>query len=213
MNCTNCGAPMQLFERRRYFYCKHCGTFQFLDAPDLDGVQVLAAVDAGSCSICNAGLARALLDGLHPIRYCQRCRGVLMPRPTFGEVMGRRRAWASEPSVPPAPIDRAELERRVACPSCAARMEVHPYYGPGNVVIDTCAACDLIWLDFGELKQIVAAPGRDRGRRDTAAPHTATTAGLPPASAAEASPSDEGSQDGANYVDLLEVVSRLFSRS
>jgi Zn-finger nucleic acid-binding protein len=42
---------------------------------------------------------------------------------------------------------------------------VHPYYGPGNVVIDTCSRCDLIWLDFGELKQIADAPGRDRGRQ------------------------------------------------
>jgi hypothetical protein len=42
-------------------------------------------------------------------------------------------------------------------------MEVHPYYGPGNVVIDSCSACDLIWLDHGELKQISDAPGRDRG--------------------------------------------------
>jgi Zn-finger nucleic acid-binding protein len=43
-------------------------------------------------------------------------------------------------------------------------MNVHPYYGPGNVVIDTCSRCDLVWLDFGELQQISDAPGQDRGR-------------------------------------------------
>ena len=42
-------------------------------------------------------------------------------------------------------------------------MSTHPYYGPGNIVIDTCAGCGVIWLDFGELNRVVAAPGRDRG--------------------------------------------------
>ena len=45
-------------------------------------------------------------------------------------------------------------------------MATHPYYGPGNVVIDTCETCELVWLDFGELKQIVDAPGKDRGTRE-----------------------------------------------
>ena len=89
-----------------------------------------------------------------------------MARRTFAEVISRRRAWATGTPTEPVPIDRAELERRIVCPSCSGRMEVHPYYGPGNVVIDSCGVCDLVWLDFGELKQIVDAPGRDRGRRD-----------------------------------------------
>jgi hypothetical protein len=29
MNCRNCGAPMELFDRRRYFFRRHCGTFEF----------------------------------------------------------------------------------------------------------------------------------------------------------------------------------------
>ncbi|MEO5896194.1 MAG: hypothetical protein ABIS06_10865 [Vicinamibacterales bacterium] len=44
-------------------------------------------------------------------------------------------------------------------------MDTYPHYGPGNVVIDNCAGCDLVWLDFGEIRQIVAAPGKDRGGR------------------------------------------------
>ena len=44
-------------------------------------------------------------------------------------------------------------------------MITHPYFGPGNVVIDSCEHCELVWLDFGELQQIVDAPGKDRGTR------------------------------------------------
>jgi Zn-finger nucleic acid-binding protein len=30
-------------------------------------------------------------------------------------------------------------------------------------VIDTCIPCGLLWLDPGELRQVIDAPGRDRG--------------------------------------------------
>ena len=40
------------------------------------------------------------------------------------------------------------------------------YYGGGNVIIDRCVGCDLVWLDYGELKQIIDAPGIDRGSHD-----------------------------------------------
>jgi Zn-finger nucleic acid-binding protein len=34
-------------------------------------------------------------------------------------------------------------------------MAVYPYGGPGNVIIQGCEECQLIWLDFGELSQII----------------------------------------------------------
>jgi Zn-finger nucleic acid-binding protein len=37
-------------------------------------------------------------------------------------------------------------------------MSVHPYYGPGNAVVDTCGDCLLVWLDHSELSVIVTAP-------------------------------------------------------
>ena len=165
MNCRNCAAPMELFDRRRYFFCGHCGTFEFLERADLEGVQVLErAADALPCPLCRAPLARALLDGRHAVQYCEQCRGVLLERAVFATAVAGRRARAAGPGSQPAGLDRKELERRVVCPSCHKMMEVHPYYGPGNVIIDTCAACDLVWLDFGELRQIADAPGLDRGQ-------------------------------------------------
>ena len=40
------------------------------------------------------------------------------------------------------------------------------YYGPGNIMMDSCAACDVVWLDYGELRQVIDAPGEDRGSRE-----------------------------------------------
>jgi Zn-finger nucleic acid-binding protein len=156
---------MELFDRRRYYFCAYCGTFHFIETPAVEGIQVLERPpDALRCPLCKSPLAKALLDEAEPVEHCEQCRGILMTRGVFAEAVGRRRASESRITAP-APIDKRELKREVTCPSCLARMDVHPYYGPGNVVIDTCSGCDLVWLDFGELKQISEAPGRDRSQR------------------------------------------------
>lgn len=166
MNCANCGAAMELIESRRYFFCRHCGSFQFPE-PGEDGIRVVGrSVEAPPCPVCKAPLAQALLDDAHPVHFCATCRGVLTPRHTFADVVTLRRAWASNPPVEPRPIDQRSLARELACPLCRTRLTTHPYYGPGNVIIDNCESCDIIWLDFWELKQIADAPGRDRGARN-----------------------------------------------
>lgn len=165
MNCDNCGAPMELFERRKYFFCRYCGSFHFIQTPETDGVRVLDRSGTLPCPVCSATLAKALLDDVHPIHYCEHCRGVLLPRSVFVDTTTARRAFASTPAVAPGRLDERELQRHLRCPRCRQQMDVHPYYGPGNIVMDTCSHCDAIWLDFGELKQIVDAPGNDRGTR------------------------------------------------
>jgi Zn-finger nucleic acid-binding protein len=157
---------MELFARRRYYFCRYCGTFHFLDSPEIDGIRVLEMPATPlSCVRCRGQLSIAQLDGAHPVQYCTTCRGALMPRPTFADVVYARRTWATGAPMAPLPLEPAELERVVHCPSCDSRMSTHPYYGPGNVIIDGCETCNLVWLDFGELKQIADAPGPDRGVR------------------------------------------------
>jgi len=166
MNCTSCGAAMELLESRRYFQCRHCGTFHFPTTVEADGIGVTGQpADAPQCPVCRTPMAHALLDQDHPIDFCAQCRGILLPRTTFAHVTNKRRAWATTPPVEAVPVDRREMHRELRCPRCGAPFETYPHYGPGNVVIDSCATCNLIWLDFGEMRQIVDAPGRDRGSR------------------------------------------------
>jgi Zn-finger nucleic acid-binding protein len=166
MNCANCGAAMELVGGRHYFFCTHCGSFHFPDKTD-DGVRVLQRdADEARCGVCDRPLAKAVLQAGAEVRYCENCRGVLLSRAHFAAVVDRQRAWANSPPVVPTPLDRKLLSRSMRCPSCREDMSTHPYYGPGNVIIDTCELCDQIWLDFGELQQIVDAPGQDRGRRE-----------------------------------------------
>jgi Zn-finger nucleic acid-binding protein len=37
-------------------------------------------------------------------------------------------------------------------------MMSHIYGGPGNVVVDTCEVCHVVWLDPGELLRMALAP-------------------------------------------------------
>jgi Zn-finger nucleic acid-binding protein len=167
MNCSNCGAAMALMASRRYFLCGHCGAYHFPETVAADGVRIVGQLpDAPNCPTCAIALAHALLDEEHPIDFCAKCRGILLPRTSFALVTQKRRAWATSPPAEPFPLNREELRRQIACPKCRRPFATYAHSGPGNVVIDNCARCDIIWLDFGEMRQIVDAPGRDRGSRE-----------------------------------------------
>lgn len=162
MNCENCGAPMRLVRDRDYYFCEYCGNFHFPQPGD-DGVRRLNESSLSlECPVCHIPLKQASLEG-DRVYSCPNCRGLLIPQLVFGEAVKRLRARAKGPAEKPRLLDRRELERRINCPSCQNRMGTHPYYGPGNIVIDTCIQCGLLWLDPGELRQVIDAPGRDRG--------------------------------------------------
>lgn len=160
MNCPNCGAPMALQPNRPCWQCRHCTTL-VCPEPAADGLRITG--DRGhDCPVCRQALVRAVVDDREHIETCERCKGLLMPRRAFADTLiGRRRAALTPVEIPP-PADREELHRRVDCPQCKAAMIADWYYGPGNIVIDTCPSCDLVWLDAGELKRAIDAPGRDR---------------------------------------------------
>jgi hypothetical protein len=77
---------MELFERRRYYFCSYCGTFRFIETPPVDGVQVLEQrATTFPCPLCGAPLSKSLLDEVYPVDHCERCRGLLMMRGTFAD--------------------------------------------------------------------------------------------------------------------------------
>jgi Zn-finger nucleic acid-binding protein len=164
MNCTNCGGAMELVESRRYFTCRHCGSSRFPEPIESDGIRLIAGTTTGLlCPLCHTALTHALLHDA-PVDICTACRGLLLPREAFSELVHSQRSWATSPPVMPSPLNPRALERKLSCPKCGGALETYPYGGPGNAVIDGCRHCDVIWLDFGEFRQIVDAPGRDRGR-------------------------------------------------
>ena len=107
-------------------------------------------------------MAHALLHD-EPMQICLRCRGMLLPRRAFADLVHAQRTWAQNPPRVAPALDPRALDRRLSCPVCESPFMTYTYGGPGNAVIDGCTQCDLLWLDAGEFRQIVDAPGRDRG--------------------------------------------------
>jgi len=161
MNCTNCGAPLTPIQGRDYLACQFCSTFHFPKPLErsADGVIPLGQRADAECPVCGIALSHGSIERCDAL-YCEQCRGLLLDGEDFSRVVGRRRAKRTGPCDEPRPLNPEELQRIVNCPVCHRRMDVHPYYGPGNVVVDSCAPCRLIWLDHGEIGAIERAPGR-----------------------------------------------------
>jgi Zn-finger nucleic acid-binding protein len=147
---------------RDYRVCEYCGSFAFPE-PSEDGVVALGERGDADCPICSTALSTASIAEVR-VLHCATCQGVLADQEAFSTIVKFIRARASGEPDPVRPVNQKDLEREIACPYCGQLMSTHPYYGPGNVVIDNCARCGVIWLDYGELAAIRDAPGRDRGR-------------------------------------------------
>lgn len=78
----------------------------------------------------------------------------------FAEVVKILRHDYRGPNEIPRPLDPAVKHPQRPCPACSELMDVHPYSGPGNAIIDACRSCQMVWLDHQELSQIVKAAGR-----------------------------------------------------
>jgi Zn-finger nucleic acid-binding protein len=152
MNCRNCGAAMQPVAGAAYFRCQYCGTFEFPTTTD-DRVATRNELTDFPCPVCHKPLGAATVEG-YAVCFCGTCHGVLATNVEFSNILGKLRAeYADRPGAPRG-LDPVELRRRVGCPKCKKGMDTHPYGGGGNVVIDTCPRCHLIWLDAGEMETI-----------------------------------------------------------
>lgn len=160
INCQNCAAPLAAASCGSRLECGFCGSLQSLPASRLDECVVpLGQQTEHNCPVCRQSLVEAIIgDGEG--EFCEVCRGILVQADDFRKIIQQRRADYSGVDSTPTPIAPAALKRIVNCPDCDIRMDVHPYYGPGNTVIDSCRECDLVWLDSGELTAIERAPGR-----------------------------------------------------
>lgn len=162
MNCRNCGAPMKVAGDGEYFFCEYCSSSYF-PQQSRDGVRVLGEPSGFFCPVCRGELVSATIIGIG-ILCCGGCRGLLIKQEAFKVAVEYSRASASGPADLPKPLNKEEYKRKLKCPCCGRQMDTHPYYGPGNILIDVCMDCRMIWLDCGELGKIINAPGRDRKR-------------------------------------------------
>lgn len=160
MNCSNCGAAFDVAPFSDIAECAYCGTMTSLRSAErgLDRIVWSEDLSGTDCPRCGEDLVRASLDG-NRAEACPHCRGVMLANQVFGSLVRERRATYRGTDNLSHPVDLDQLSDPIYCPSCHRTMEVHPYYGPGHQVIDSCSRCALVWVDSGELTAIERAPG------------------------------------------------------
>ncbi len=206
MNCQNCAAPLTMSAGPMRMVCTFCHTVQ--SAPDVtevvDRVLPLAAPLGVQCPVCDAELQASLIDET-PACHCPNCRGLLLSSTQFRQIVEDRRAAYTGPDIAVAQPHPIELERKLACPRCHESMEVHPYYGAGRAIIDSCLACQLVWIDKGELTGLERSPGR---RSPAMMEVRNLVEGMPPEVTGQySSPAQPATESGG----LLEMVRMLLS--
>ena len=162
MNCKNCGAILTLHPTNGHWQCTYCQTQQVAEGEpqSLDNIVASDAKSEIFCPCCmdEHQLQFGMLDKIH-IAFCPDCFGYLIDSQSMGYVLKNRRKEYSGIEDEPAPPNPDDLSKSRNCPRCQSHMETHPYYGPGNAVIDSCSRCKMVWMDNGDLAQLVRAPG------------------------------------------------------
>ena len=161
LSCRKCGGVLKCVDNQNAYRCDYCHSiFVVSEVPLLvAGIQPVNDAVNSPCPSCSGALQTAQLDG-RPVLYCQECFGVLVRRDHFGAIVNERRSKrVGLEQEPVRPIDPAAYSRRLRCPACQKYMEVHPYFGPGNIVIDSCSECEYVWLDHGELARVERSAG------------------------------------------------------
>ena len=162
MNCENCGVPMRLVRDRDYWVCDYCSSLYF-PQESWEGVRVLGKSSSPACPVCRTRLVSAAVNQIL-VFHCPKCRGILATPQDFRRIVDLHRYISRKQPHVLHPLEKHKLERRISCPHCHSPMDVHPYYRPGNTVIDSCGKRALVWLDHGEMTVIVTAPERRRNQ-------------------------------------------------
>ncbi|MEM9410456.1 MAG: hypothetical protein AAGA30_05050 [Planctomycetota bacterium] len=134
-----------------------------LPSTTADGVSFLDSVVEFTCPVCVDSDLMVGSLGNTQVCICESCKGFVIDSATMGDMIHHLRGTYQGADDRPVPINAEELDKQIDCPVCFQTMYTHPYYGPGNVVINSCNSCKINWLDEGELAAIVRAPGL-RGR-------------------------------------------------
>ena len=161
MNCVSCGGVLEKVYGQSHHWCRGCNLFEFPTALDEGLIPIFSGGESTSfrCPKCEVSLEVGSITESVQVCFCNNCRGFVTSSQSLGQVITQMRSEYQGLDDQPQPLDPQELEIYDACPACRVVMDSHPYYGPGNLVLNTCNPCQLAWLEHGELAKIIRAPG------------------------------------------------------
>ena len=158
MICKKCEVGLKQLKNSDVKFCPNCDS---VDVPvdKQEQIQASGPETDFRCPKCpDINLQIGDLFGTQ-VCFCDECYGFVIDRTSLGQLIEGLRASYEGPDDAPIQIDPAELHEICNCPACLERMETFNYYGPGNVILDSCEHCQLTWFNQGELGKIIRAPG------------------------------------------------------
>ena len=104
------------------------------------------------CPKCHVPMIVVEYDDVE-LDYCLQCEGLWFDSGEI-ELVGAKSGVEAEESFSTRPASTSEASLK--CPICRKKMDKRLLGKKGSVLADVCPACDGLWLDKGELEQVLA---------------------------------------------------------
>jgi Zn-finger nucleic acid-binding protein len=115
------------------------------------------------CPVCQVSIEQARYEDV-PIQVCPKCRGTLVEKARLHQIQRLRRYHWSEDELRQmsAHVVAADEDAKRRCPRCLMYMErVRVLWDSCVFHLDQCDACNVVWLDRGELELVQAGYEKD----------------------------------------------------
>ncbi len=120
----------------------------------------------GFCPRCEQELCAGEIHGVE-LDMCANCYGILLDRARLIqvlEVVADSLRDAIDPALPLEAV--SDAGGGLICPRCRAKMDHYGYMDTKWVMIDSCRACDVMWLDTDELGMVSLLYTRSKMRAE-----------------------------------------------
>lgn len=120
----------------------------------------------GHCPRCSAELVPGEFRGLQ-LDMCAQCSGILLEQVRLLSLLDAMMQELREQIDLNLPLEAVpDRGVQITCPRCHGDMEHHGYMESKWVMIDSCPACQVTWLDADELGLVSLMYARSRMRAE-----------------------------------------------
>lgn len=155
MKCIFCAAPMPI----KGLNCNYCNKLNPMNQELLDKQTKKTTTSSYLCPVCNIELEAIKTTELF-LNGCTQCDGILIEEEEFEKLI-EYKANKKNPLnshylhfIQNHPRDNRKKSQYHNCPICKKAMSIINYKKNSGIIMDICHEHG-IWLDGGELKQII----------------------------------------------------------
>ena len=155
MKCKFCSAPLP----KQGLICNYCQTLNPLNQKLLEKLEIVTNQNSHLCPCCNIALEN-IRSKIFSLEYCSKCDGILIDEDEFEKLIEYKVNPLNQLNpyylrfIQDHPRDNRKKSQFHNCPICNEKMNIINYKKISGVLLDMCEEHG-IWLDGGELRQII----------------------------------------------------------